>query len=75
GEGSGTSTEPHHTPSPKAQQSPYTTPSSPSQPTDRTETIPTSTPTAIPTLRQYSKRARIAQSTALLTVADEPTLY
>nr|GEX33828.1 hypothetical protein [Tanacetum cinerariifolium] len=35
-------------------------------------TIPTSTPTEIPTLRQYSRRARIAQSSALPTAADEP---
>nr|GEZ50459.1 hypothetical protein [Tanacetum cinerariifolium] len=53
---------------PEAQQSPHTAPSSPSQPT---ETIPTSTPTEIPTLRQYSRRARIAQSMALPTAADE----
>nr|GEU74337.1 hypothetical protein [Tanacetum cinerariifolium] len=72
GKGSGTSTEPHHTPSPEAQQSPHTAPSSPSQPSTLTEIIPTSTPTEIPTLRQYSRRARIAQSTALPTTADEP---
>nr|GFC75600.1 hypothetical protein [Tanacetum cinerariifolium] len=36
-----------------------------------TETIPTSTPTEIPTLRQYSRRARIAQSITLPTAADE----
>nr|GEW91365.1 hypothetical protein [Tanacetum cinerariifolium] len=47
GEVSGTPTEPYHTPSSKAQQSPHTAPSSPSQPT---ETIPTSTPTEIPHL-------------------------
>nr|GEZ69591.1 hypothetical protein [Tanacetum cinerariifolium] len=72
GEGSGTPTEPYHTPSPEAQQSPHIAPSSPSQPTKTNETIPTSTPTKIPTLRQYSRRARIAQSTALPTAADEP---
>nr|GEW95581.1 hypothetical protein [Tanacetum cinerariifolium] len=32
----------------------------------------TSTPTEIPILRQYSRRARIAQSSALPTAADEP---
>nr|GEX05378.1 reverse transcriptase domain-containing protein [Tanacetum cinerariifolium] len=52
-----------------AQQSPHTAPSSPLQPT---ETIPTSSPTEISILRQYSKRARIAQSSALPTAADEP---
>nr|GEW77836.1 uncharacterized mitochondrial protein AtMg00810-like [Tanacetum cinerariifolium] len=73
GEGSGTPTEPHHIPYPEAQQSPHNYPSSPSQPTETTEIIPTSTPTKIPTLRQYSRRARIAQSKALPTAADEPT--
>nr|GEX24301.1 hypothetical protein [Tanacetum cinerariifolium] len=72
GEGLGTPTEPHHTPSPEAPQSPHTTPSLPSQPIETTGTIPTSTPTEISTLRQYSRRARIAQSTALPTAADEP---
>nr|GEU80147.1 hypothetical protein [Tanacetum cinerariifolium] len=71
GEGSRTPTEPHHTPSPEAQQSPHTAPSSPSLPPATTKIIPTSTPTKIPTLRQYSKRARIAQSIALPTAADE----
>nr|GEX98112.1 hypothetical protein [Tanacetum cinerariifolium] len=70
GEGSGTSTEPHHTPSPQAQQSLHHDLSSSLHPT---ETIPTETPTEIPTLRQYSIRAtRIVQSEALPTVADEP---
>nr|GEZ82311.1 hypothetical protein [Tanacetum cinerariifolium] len=72
GEGLGTPTKPHHTPSPETQQSPHTAHSSPSQPTETTKPIPTSTPTEIPTLRQYSKRARIAQSTALPTAPDEP---
>nr|GEV24948.1 hypothetical protein [Tanacetum cinerariifolium] len=72
GEGSGTPTKPHHAPSLKAQQSPHTAPSSPSLPSATTKTIPTSILTAIPTLRQYSRRARIAQSSALFTVVDEP---
>nr|GEY94904.1 hypothetical protein [Tanacetum cinerariifolium] len=73
GEGSGTPTEPHHTPSPEAQQSPNHDLSSSLHPTKTTETIPTETPTEIPTLRQYSRRAtRIAQSKALPTTADEP---
>nr|GFD06750.1 hypothetical protein [Tanacetum cinerariifolium] len=73
GEGSGTLTEPHHTPSPEAQQSPHHDLSSSLHPTETTETIPTKTPTEIPTLRQYSRRAtRIAQSKALPTTADEP---
>nr|GEZ90437.1 hypothetical protein [Tanacetum cinerariifolium] len=73
GEGSGTPTKPHLTPSPEAQQSPHIAPLSPSQPTETTKLIPTSTPTEIPTLRQYSRRARIAQSTTLPSAADEPT--
>nr|GEV89095.1 hypothetical protein [Tanacetum cinerariifolium] len=70
----GTLTEPHHTPSPQAQQSPHHDLSSSLQPTATTKTIPTKTPTEIPTLRQYSQRAtRIAQSKALPTTVDEPT--
>nr|GEW43331.1 ribonuclease H-like domain-containing protein [Tanacetum cinerariifolium] len=73
GEGSGTPTEPHHTPSHKAQHSPHYSPSSPSHLHATTETIPTLTPTKIPTLRQYSRRAkRIAQSPTLPTTTDEP---
>nr|GEY48074.1 hypothetical protein [Tanacetum cinerariifolium] len=72
GEGSVTPTEPHHTPSPEAQQSSLTAPSSLSLPPATTKTIPTVIPTDIPTLRQYSRRARIAQSSALPTAADEP---
>nr|GEU83877.1 hypothetical protein [Tanacetum cinerariifolium] len=73
GEGSSIPTEPHHTPSPQAQQTPHHDPSSPSHPTATTESIPIETPTETPTLRQYSRRAtRIAQSKALSTVADEP---
>nr|GEV04844.1 integrase, catalytic region, zinc finger, CCHC-type, peptidase aspartic, catalytic [Tanacetum cinerariifolium] len=71
GEGSGTPTEHHHTPSPEAQLSSPTAPSSPTLPPATTETIPTVIPTDIPSLRQYSRRARIAQSLALPTAADE----
>nr|GEY04294.1 hypothetical protein [Tanacetum cinerariifolium] len=64
---------PHHTPSPKAQQSSHHELTSPSHPTASTEIIPTTTPTEIPTLRQYSRRAtRITQSKALPTTIDEP---
>nr|GEV71159.1 hypothetical protein [Tanacetum cinerariifolium] len=73
GEGSGTLTDPHHTPSPEAQQSPHHDLSSSLHPTETTKTIPTTTPTEIPTLRQYSRRATwIAQSKALPNAADEP---
>nr|GEV27648.1 hypothetical protein [Tanacetum cinerariifolium] len=72
GEGSGTPTEPRHTPSPQAQQSPHHDLSS-SHPIALTEAIPTTTPIEIPILRQYFRRAtRIAQSKALPTAADEP---
>nr|GFC58083.1 hypothetical protein [Tanacetum cinerariifolium] len=37
-----------------------------------TESIPTIIPTDTPPLRQYTRRARIARSSALLTIADEP---
>nr|GFC36055.1 hypothetical protein [Tanacetum cinerariifolium] len=72
GEGSGTPTEPHHTPSPEAPQSPQHELLSSIHLPITTATIPTVIPTDIPTLRQYSKRARIAQSSALPTTADEP---
>nr|GEV68398.1 uncharacterized mitochondrial protein AtMg00810-like [Tanacetum cinerariifolium] len=71
GEGSGTPAEPHHTPTPEAQQSPQHDLSSSIYPPVTTETIPTLIPTEIPTVKQYSKRARIAQSSALPTAADE----
>nr|GEW94184.1 hypothetical protein [Tanacetum cinerariifolium] len=73
GEGSRTPIVPHHTPSPEAQQSSPIAPSSPPLPRVPTVTIHTVIPTKIPTLRQYSRRARIAQSLALPTAADEPT--
>nr|GFC01060.1 hypothetical protein [Tanacetum cinerariifolium] len=69
---SGTPTEPHHTPSPKAQQTSFTATSSQSLPPVTTATIPTVIPTDTPQLRQYTKRDRISQSLALLTAADEP---
>nr|GEY46817.1 hypothetical protein [Tanacetum cinerariifolium] len=72
GEGSGTPTEPHHTPSLEAQQTSPTTHSSPSLPPVTTASIPTVTLSLTPYLRQYTKRARIAQSSALPHVADEP---
>nr|GFA78749.1 hypothetical protein [Tanacetum cinerariifolium] len=56
GEGLGTPTDPHHAPSPEAQQSPHNAPSSPSLPPATTETIITSTPTEIPTLRGCQSR-------------------
>nr|GEX00959.1 hypothetical protein [Tanacetum cinerariifolium] len=78
GEGSDTPTEPHHTPSPEATSSYHTT-SSISLPSISTAPIPTVTQTDTTPIIQYSRRARITQSSALPTsfalptVADEPT--
>nr|GEW01417.1 hypothetical protein [Tanacetum cinerariifolium] len=71
GEGSGAPTEPHHTPSPEAPQSSQHDLSSSIHLPVTTVTIPIVIPTDIPQLRHYTKRARIAQSLALPTVADE----
>nr|GEX25904.1 hypothetical protein [Tanacetum cinerariifolium] len=72
GEGLAIPTEPHHTPSPREQQSSHHDTSSSSHPIASTKLIPTATPTEIPSLRQYSRRATwIAQSKALSTAAEE----
>nr|GFA20437.1 hypothetical protein [Tanacetum cinerariifolium] len=71
GEGSDTPTEPHHTPSPEATSSHHTTSSIP-LPSIPTAPIPTVTHTDTTPIIQYSRRARIAQSSAFSTVADEP---
>nr|GEY85559.1 putative ribonuclease H-like domain-containing protein [Tanacetum cinerariifolium] len=60
GKGSGTPTEPHHTPSPEAQQTSPTATSSPSLPPVTTATIPIVIPTDTPQLRQCTRSARIA---------------
>nr|GEZ90789.1 hypothetical protein [Tanacetum cinerariifolium] len=67
----GTPTEPHHTPSPEAQQTSPIATLSPSLLPVTTATIPIVIATDIPQLRHYTRRARIAQSSALPTVADE----
>nr|GEV49057.1 hypothetical protein [Tanacetum cinerariifolium] len=72
GEVSSTPTEPYHTPSPKAYPTSYTTHSSPTHPPVTTASIPIVTLYETTPLRQYTKRARIAQSSALLPIADEP---
>nr|GFA23716.1 hypothetical protein [Tanacetum cinerariifolium] len=72
GEGSGTPTEPHHTPSPKAQTPSHTTHPTSSLPPITTTSIPTVTPTETTPIRHYTRRTRIAQSFVPLTVADEP---
>nr|GEW57063.1 hypothetical protein [Tanacetum cinerariifolium] len=74
GEGSGTPTEPHHIPSQETQPSSHTHISSPSIPTVTsvpTIPIPTVIPSKTTPIRQYTRRARIAQSSALLPIADE----
>nr|GEZ98817.1 hypothetical protein [Tanacetum cinerariifolium] len=71
--GISTSTEPHHTPSPEAQQTSPTTYSLPSLPPVTTKPLATITPSDTPQLRQYTRRDRIAQSLVLPTAADEPT--
>nr|GFD56578.1 hypothetical protein [Tanacetum cinerariifolium] len=60
----------HHTPSPEADTSHPTTSSIP-LPSILTAPIPPVTQPDTTPIRQYSRRARIAQSSALLTVADE----
>nr|GEX54276.1 glutamic acid-rich protein-like [Tanacetum cinerariifolium] len=70
GEGSGTPTEPHHTPFPEVESSHPTTSSIP-LPSIPTAPFPIVTQPDITPIIQYSRRARIAQSSALPTVADE----
>nr|GEY78699.1 synaptobrevin, longin-like domain protein [Tanacetum cinerariifolium] len=72
GEGSGTPTEPHHTPSPVAHPPSHTTHSSSTLPPVTTTSIPTVTPSKTTPIRQYTRRAKIAQSSALPIVTDEP---
>nr|GEU99219.1 hypothetical protein [Tanacetum cinerariifolium] len=72
GEGSGTPTEPLHTPFLEAQQTSPTATSSPSFLHVTTVTIPTVIPTDTPQLRQYTRRARNAQSSALPPIANKP---
>nr|GFC47890.1 hypothetical protein [Tanacetum cinerariifolium] len=58
-------------PSPEAQPPSLTTHSSSTHPPVTTTFIPTVTPSETTPIRQYTLRARIAQSSALPTVADE----
>nr|GEV92429.1 synaptobrevin, longin-like domain protein [Tanacetum cinerariifolium] len=60
GEGSGTPTEPHHTPSPEAQQISPTTHSSPSLLPVTTEPLPTVTPSDTPQLRLQRQQDEMA---------------
>nr|GFC39991.1 hypothetical protein [Tanacetum cinerariifolium] len=71
GEGSGTPSEPHHTPFPEVETShPFI--SSIPLPSIPTAPIPPVTQSVTTLIIQYSRRARIAQSSALPTIADEP---
>nr|GFB59306.1 hypothetical protein [Tanacetum cinerariifolium] len=71
GEGSGTPSEPHYTPFPKVETSHPTTSTIP-LPSIPTAPIPPVTQPVTTPIIQYSRRARIAQSSALPTVADDP---
>nr|GFB67708.1 hypothetical protein [Tanacetum cinerariifolium] len=68
---SGTPTKPHHTPFPEVESSHPTTSSIP-LPSISNAPIPTVTQSLTTPIIQYSRRARIAPSSALPTVADEP---
>nr|GEV88484.1 hypothetical protein [Tanacetum cinerariifolium] len=72
GEGSGTPTESHHTPTSEASQSSHHELPSPSLPPVTTLPLPTVIPTDTTSLRHYTRRAKIAKSSALPPVADEP---
>nr|GFD03386.1 hypothetical protein [Tanacetum cinerariifolium] len=71
GEGSGTPTEPHHIPSPEITSSHPSTSSIP-LPSIPTAPIPPVTQTDTTPIIQYTRRARIAQSSAFPTITDEP---
>nr|GEX81666.1 hypothetical protein [Tanacetum cinerariifolium] len=71
-EGSGTPTKPHHTPTPEATPSPQHELSSSSLPPITTESVPSVIPSDNLPLRQYTRRTKIAQSSILPPVADEP---
>nr|GEX16316.1 hypothetical protein [Tanacetum cinerariifolium] len=72
GEGLGTLTKPHHIPSLEAHPTSHTTHSLPTHPPVTTASIPTVTPSETIPIRQYTRRTRIAQSSALSPIADEP---
>nr|GEU73314.1 hypothetical protein [Tanacetum cinerariifolium] len=72
-EGSRTPTESHHTPTSEASQLSHHELPSPSLLPVPTKSLPTVIPSDNPLLRQYTRRARIAQSLALPPVVDEPT--
>nr|GFA22120.1 hypothetical protein [Tanacetum cinerariifolium] len=69
---SSTPTKPHHTPFPEVDTSSHPTTSSILLPSIPTAPIPPVTQPDTTPIRQYLRRARIAQSSTLPTVADEP---
>nr|GEY07410.1 hypothetical protein [Tanacetum cinerariifolium] len=74
GAGSGTPTEPHHTPTPEATPSPQHELSSSSLPPVTTESLSSVIPSDNPPLRQYTRRTRIAQSSDRANIAKTSTL-
>nr|GEW42958.1 hypothetical protein [Tanacetum cinerariifolium] len=75
GEGSGIPTEPHHTPSHEAHPTSHTTHSSPTLSPVTTASIPTVTPSETTPIRQYTRRAKIAQADQdRATIAKTSTL-
>nr|GEU44363.1 hypothetical protein [Tanacetum cinerariifolium] len=72
GEGSGTPTEPHHTPSPKAQSPSHTIHTSPTLPPITTTSLPNVTQSDTPIIRKYTRRTKIVQSSVLPNIADKP---
>nr|GFB54687.1 synaptobrevin, longin-like domain protein [Tanacetum cinerariifolium] len=71
GEASGTPTEPYHTPSLEAQTPSHSTHPSSLLPPVTTTSIPTVTSTETTSIRKYTRRTRIAQSSVPPTIADE----
>nr|GEU38995.1 putative ribonuclease H-like domain-containing protein [Tanacetum cinerariifolium] len=71
GKGSSIPSEPHHTPSSEASQTSHTTHTSPTLLPVTTTSIPTVTPSKTLPIRQYTQRARIAQSSTLPTITNE----
>nr|GFA81238.1 hypothetical protein [Tanacetum cinerariifolium] len=72
GDSSGTPTESHHTPTSEASQSSQHHLPSSSLPPIPTEPLPTVIPSDNPPLKKYTRRTRIAQSSVLSPIADEP---
>nr|GFA01571.1 hypothetical protein [Tanacetum cinerariifolium] len=74
GEGSGTPTEPHHTPSPKALSPSHTTHNSPSLPSVTTASIPTVTPTKTTPIRDVSQGEACPTDSGFIADLDRATI-